>query len=320
MTREIFDYSKSNPNDYEYYGFHIKNGRYHIDTKRLKKLHCDGCFPEELFTTPRNTHYFVPKHKNYSDYAINIMREQLNRLSSDWNTEYKTVINKITTPKEIQDNVRLEEIAYTSSPDDLDDIEFDALLAGIRREAKYDKVIKSIHLQYLQKIFTEFFRTILLVIKDRGYENTIDFTYKYFFQHVQSKYNAEAKRANPLYRLPHYKYFDVLNKIDNFLKHNTVMAYNSLANNAFEKDEKLKKFQSKFVYSEKEAGHPYENGMYAGSWVKIKPSFVDEMLNNLQEFANEFCKLMYDEDSKEAYWNSDESLVKILRDNFFDFM
>ena len=79
------------------------------------------------------------------------MREQLNRLSSDWNTEYKTVINKITTPKEVQDNVRLEEIAYTSSPDDLDDIEFDALMAGIRREAKYDEVIKSIHLQYLQK-------------------------------------------------------------------------------------------------------------------------------------------------------------------------
>lgn len=38
MTREIFDYSKSNPNDYEYYGFHIKNGRYHIDTKRLKNF------------------------------------------------------------------------------------------------------------------------------------------------------------------------------------------------------------------------------------------------------------------------------------------
>ena len=320
MTKEIFDYSKSNPNDYEYYGFHLKNGRYHIDTKRLKKLRCDGCFPEELFSTPRNTHYFVPKHKNYADYAINIMREQLNRLTSDWNTEYKAVINKITTPKEVMDQVRTNEIAYTTDVDDLDDINFEALRAGIRREAKYDEVIKSIHLQYLQKIFTEFFRTILLVIKDRGYENTIDFTYKYFFQHVQSKFNAETKRANPLYRLPHYKYFDVLNKIDNFLKHNTVMAYNSLANNAFEKDEKLKKFQSKFVYSEKEAGHPYENGMYAGSWVKIKPTFVDEMLNNLQEFANEFCKLMYDEDSKEAYWNSDESLVKILRDNFFDFM
>ena len=45
-----------------------------------------------------------------------------------------------------------------------------------------------------------------------------------------------------------------------------------------------------------------------------------EMLNNLQEFAKEFCKLMYDEDANEAYWNSDESLVIILRDNFYDFM
>lgn len=318
MTREIFDYSKSNPNDYEYYGFHLKNGRYHIDTKRLKKLHCDGCFPEELFTTPRNTHYFVPKHKNYSDYAINIMREQLNRLSSDWNTEYKTVINKITTPKEVQNNVRLEEIAYTSSPDDLDDIEFDALLAGIRREAKYDQVIKSIHLQYLQKIFTEFFRTILLVIKDRGYTNTIDFTYKSFFFYVQNRFNAETKKANPLYKLPHYRYFDILNKIDNFLKHNTVMSYNALANNPFEKDEKMKKFQASFVYTNKEAGFEYENGMYAGDWLKIGPSFVDETLTNLQEFANEFCELMYEEKAGEAYWNSDESLLKILRDNFYD--
>ena len=145
MARELFDYSKSNPRDYEYYGFHLKNGRYHIDTRRLKILHCDGLFPETLFTTPRNTHYFVPKHKNYSDYAINIMREQLNRLTSDWNTEYKIVISKITTPKEVQENVRLEGIAYTSSPDDLDDIEFDALMVGIRREAKYDEILEDGH-------------------------------------------------------------------------------------------------------------------------------------------------------------------------------
>jgi len=285
MTREIFDYSKISPNDFEYYGFHLKNGRYHIDTKRLKKLHCDGCFPQELFTAPRNTHYFVPKHKNYADYAINVLMEQLNKLTSDWNTEYKAVISKITTPKEVIDQTRVNEIAFTSSADDLDDINFEAFRAGIRREVKYDEVIKSIH-----------------------------------FQYVQGKFNAETKRANPLYSLPHYKWFDVLNKIDNFLKHNTVMAYIALANNPFEKDDKLKKFQSKFVYSKKEAGHPYENGMYAGNWVKIKPSFVDEMLVNLREFAKEFCKLVYEEDIDEAHWNSDESLLKILRDNYYDFM
>ncbi|MDD7715784.1 MAG: hypothetical protein PUJ84_07810, partial [Mollicutes bacterium] len=206
MARENFDYSKCNSNDYEYYGFHLKNGRYHIDTKRLKKLHLECFFPKELFTTPRNTHYFIPKHKNRSDYAINILKDQLNMLTKDWNEEYKTVISKITTPKEVQDNVRLQEIAHTSCSDDYDEIELDAYLEGMRRERKYNKVIKSIHLQYLQKIFTEFFRAVLLVIKDRGYENNMDFSFKYLFQYIQKELKVAVDKANPIYSLPHYKY------------------------------------------------------------------------------------------------------------------
>ncbi len=320
MTRELFDYDKVSPSDYAYYGFHLKDGRYHIDTKRLKLLHCDGCFPEALFTTPRNTHYFIPRYKNRSNYAVNVLRDQINRLTKDWNLEYKEAINNLTTPEEVRESVRVNEIAHTSSADDFEDIEFNALLAGAKRQKKYGEVIKSIHLQYLQKIFTELFRTILLVIKERGYTNTQDFTYKSFFFHVQERFNGETKRANPLYKLPHYRYFDVLNKIDNFLKHNTLNAYNALANNPFEKDEKLKKFQSKFVYSYREVGFEYENGMYAGNWLKIGPEFVDETLNNLFEFVKEFCEMMYGEDPDEAYWNSDESLLKILKDNFFNLM
>ena len=153
MAREVFDYSKTNINSYEYYGFHLKKGRYHIDTKRLKKLNYDGSFPQALFTTPRNTHYFIPKHKKHTDYAINILRDQLNRLSKDWNVEYKTVINKILTPKEEVDRTRLDGIMYSSSPDDLDEIEYDSMMAGIKREKEYYNVVKSIHLQYLQKTF-----------------------------------------------------------------------------------------------------------------------------------------------------------------------
>lgn len=318
MARENFDYSKCNSNDYEYYGFHLKNGRYHIDTKRLKKLHLESLFSKDLFTAPRNTHYFIPKHKNRSDYAINILKDQLNTLTKDWNEEYKTVISKITTPKEVQDNVRLQEIAYTSCSDDCDEIEMDAFMEGMRREKKYGEVIKSIHLQYLQKIFTEFFRAVLLVIKDRGYENNIDFSFKYLLQYIQKELKVAVDKANPIYSLPHYKYFDILNKIDNFLKHNSVMAYNSLANNPREKDEDLKRFQASFVCSEQEMGHPYENGMYAGDWLKIGPSFVDEILDNLLELSKEFCKLLYDEDDYEACWNSDESLLENLKDYFID--
>ena len=270
-----------------------------------------------MFTAPRNTHYFEPKYKKHSDYAVNVLIEQLNRLSTDWNEEYKTVIDKIITPEEINARTRLNSLMYTSSADDLDEIDVEATFAGIMRGPKYNEVIKSIHLQYLQKIFSEFFRAILIVIKSRGYEDKDDFSFKSLIKYVQGKFNFETKSANPLYKLPHYKWFESLNKIDNFLKHNTVAAYNALANNAFEKDEEMKKFLSNFVYSFKETGTKYENGMYAGNWLKIDNKFVDKILNNLKEFSKEFCKLIYGENFDEALWNSDEGLVGILKEYFF---
>ena len=154
---------------------------------------------------------------------------------------------------------------------------------------------------------------MLLTIKDRGYENSEDFSFEKLCVYVQNKFNVENKKANPLFKLPHYRYFDVLNKIDNFLKHNTVKSYNALANNPFEKDEDLKDFQSGFVFTKEETKIKYENGMYAGDWLKIGPEFVNDTLNNLREFSKEFCKLMYNENSAEASWNSDENLINILR-------
>ena len=319
MTKEIFDYEKCGPSDCTYYGFHLKDGRYHIDTKRLKKIHCDASFPEALFTAPRNTHYFVPRYKYRSNYAVNVLRDQIARLTKDWNIEYKAAINNLVTPEEVRDNVRVNEIAHTSSADDLEDIEVNTFIAGAKRAAKYGEVIKSIHLQYLQKVFTEFFRTILLVIKERGYTDNEDFTFGKFMYYCNKQVNGEAKKVNPIYSLPHYKYFDVLNKIDNFLKHNTVMAYNALANNPRESNYAMKKFQAQFVYSKSETHIEYENGMYAGNWLKIDPKFVDEILIHLNEFGKELCELLYEEDPDDAIWNSDEALLKILKDKYLDF-
>lgn len=320
MAKELFNYSGVGSTEYSYYGFHLKNGRYHIDTKRLTKLGIKGSFPEGLFSSPRNTHYFVPKHKYINDYAVSCLRECLNQLSSDWNNEYKQVISKITTPKEVFEQTRTTEMMFSSSPgDDMEEIDFAALMASIRRGKKYEEVIKSIHLQYLQKMFTEFFRALYLVIKDRGFENKNDFSFKELLFYVQDYFKVRKKRENPLYRLPHYKYLDVLNKIDNFLKHNSRLAYLMLADNPYEQDMDLKAFQAGFVVSDQEARSPYETGMYAGNWLKIGPSFVGETISNLQEFSKEFCKMMYDEDADESFWNSDEALLRILKDSFFSF-
>ena len=312
MAKEIFDYSKSTLSSFEYYGFHLKDGRYHIDTKRLIKLGYKWCFPKALFETPRNTHYFIPKYKYRHGWAINRLLDCVNELENDWNSEYKHVLNKIKTPEEVMEEDRLNELAFSSSSDDLDEINENATLAGIERMGKYNQVIKSIHLQYLQKIFVEFFRALLLVISKRGYSNDKDFTYKVFLEYVMERFKVEREKANPIYGLKHYKWFDVLNKIDNFIKHNTVSSYNSLANNAFEGEE-LKQFYSNFVYGPEEVKREYANGMYAGNWLKISDNLVDVMLKNIRAFAIELCELLYKEDADEAEWNSEEFLKERLK-------
>lgn len=319
MTKQLFDYSKYGPRDYTYYGFHLKNGRYHIDTKRLNKLGYSGYFPDELFSTPRNTHYFIPKHKSEADYAINLLIEMVNRLSSLWNTEYKDAINGLKTPAQVKEEVRTGMLMYSSSPkNDMDDINLQSFMAGIHREGEYNDVIRSIHLQYLQKMFTEYFRTILLVIKERGYKNDYNFEYYDFCEYVQEQTNISTPELNPLFKLPHFKYFDLLAKINNFLKHNTRKSYKSLANNSKEKDLEHKRFLSSFIVGEKEAKTKYENGMYAGYWLKIDSTFVDEMLKDLYEFSVELCGLLYNETVSEASWNSDDYLVRVLREEIID--
>ena len=321
MTKQLFDYSKYGPRDYTYYGFHLKNGRYHIDTKRLKKLGYAGSFPEGLFTKSRNTHYFIPKHKSAGEYAVNLLLEMVNKLSLDWNTEYKDAIKGLKTPKQVQEETRTGMLMFSSSPkDDMDEIDYQSLMAGIRRENKYDDVIRSIHLQYVQKMFAEYFRAILIVLKDRGYNDDYDFDFYRFCEYVQEKTNTSSPELNPLFKLSNYKYFDLLSKINNFLKHNTKKAYKALANNSKEKDVEHKRFLASYVVGPKETDMKYENGTYAGYWLKIDSTFVDEMLTNLREFSIELCELLYGENASEASWNYDDYLVTILRDEIIDFM
>lgn len=311
MGKQHFDYSKTNSFQKAYYGFHFTHGRLHIDTKRLKKLGFAEVFPRELFTAPRNVHYFVPKYKNKNEYPVNILKSCIKNLKKLRYEEYLFVITKLKTPSEVYENSRIEQLSMTSCSDDYDEIEISARLDGFLREKKYYEVIKSISLQFLQRIFIEYFRSLLLVIKERGHENKNDFSYKDLIIYVSQKIR-HPKKVNPLFTLENYKYLEALNKIDNFLKHNTILSYLQLADNPNEKDPEIKEFLSTFVYTKEEKGISYENGMYSGDWLKLKEKFIEDILDKLELFSEEFCVLLYHENLDEAKWNSDESLIDIL--------
>lgn len=313
MCKQRFNYKKEGLNEYQYAGFHLKDGKNHIDTKRLIKLGYKDKFPESLFSKPRNTHYFIPKYKTRYEYAVNRLIDTVDNLTTDWNVDYKDAIGGLKTPKQAQDEEYLNIISGTTSSEDIDVASFNSIMAGVKRSYKYTEVVASIHYQYIQKMFIDFFRSIMLVLKDKGFAIEDDFDYKDLIQYAQKQLGT-ANDINPFLSLPHFKYFDLLRCINNFLKHNTIRAYRSLAESGDKYiDDEQKHFLSLHVLKEKEVRRKYETGMYAGSWLRLKPSYVDDTLNNLREFSKELCQLLYNEDANEASWNYDDYLVEQLK-------
>ena len=137
---------------------HPKLGRIHIDTKRYKqtceKIRITDFLPEGMFAN-RHTPYFIPTKINRYDYAINIFKDLINELREDWFQEYKPVLAKIKTPQEVSESIRLNEMMFTSNPDDLDEIGIDAMFGGICRARKYNEIINSLYCQFISKICTE---------------------------------------------------------------------------------------------------------------------------------------------------------------------
>ncbi len=309
MSVQRFNYKKDNLSVYESYGFHMKNGINHIDTKRLIKLGLKQEFPKELFSSPRNKHYFIPDKKNIMDYAVNNLIRTLNILQTDWNTEYKEAIGRIKTPEQVGEKARLDYLSGTCSKDDNENAEIQVTISQIKRIPKYSQVIRSIHLQYLQKVFIEYSRVLLSVISERGYDK--DFFDNKCFRKYVGDHAIRQNDTKPLLRLAHYKHYDLLRCMDNFLKHNSAEAYKNIAESGDDYlDKEHKDFLASYVETKR---YKYKSGMYAGDWLKIDETFVNETINNLREFSKELCNLLYEEDADEASWNSDEYLKLCLK-------
>ncbi len=299
---ERFDYSKiESKDDLKYWGIHPKNGRLHIDTKRYKlaseEVGITEYLPEGLFKN-RSTPYFVPTHVKRHDYKVNIFKDLINGLKEDWFGEYKEVFKLIKTPSQVQQDVRLNEMMFTSSADDLDSIDETAFFAMIRRSSKYSEIINSLYHQFLQKVCIEVNRYMLIVVNELGYKSK-DFDMASFYKFSDGL--IKDKSQSKIETFPKYNAFKMLNMINNFLKHNSVEAY-----------EKLKKSFPKNVRSIENgnADSNYVNGMYAGDWIVIKENYIDEIFDKLIIFFSEYCRRILKENIEESDWNYDDYFRK----------
>ena len=314
MRKEVFDYYKEGISDKDilFYGFHRHKGKISIDTKRLKKMiEAEGCSVSDYFeyddfiTTPRNTHYFVPKKCRRSDYCVNVLVDKLRVLMSDWKNEYLPMIGTIKTPQEVEQETILSKIAYTSNMDDYDEISVSAAINKAYRASKYEELIQSIMVQYIQRVHAEYLRTMFYILKKHGYKNDEDLGgFNDVNRFVQRKFSEEYGKANPIFKLKHHRYFLLISLLSNFTKHNSLKSYNDLYNNSFERNPEVKKFLKSFVYGDK--NNKFPNGAYATKWVNLAFERVEEIINGLIEFSYEFCELCFDESPYDSIRNYDQ--------------
>jgi len=273
-----FDYSKvESKSDFQYWGIHPNRGRLHIDTKRYK-LACEyegmcDHMPDGMFRN-RPTPYLIPKHKTRYNYKYNIFRDLIVGLKEDWQNEYKPFFKQVRTPDQVYEQTRLTRMQFTSCSDDYDDIDLTARLDSFRRINKYEEILNSLYFQFIQKICVEINRYVLIVCRELGYKGK-DFGLPTFYSFSDGL--AKDAQKPKVKSFKEYHSFNRLNKINNFLKHNTLTAY-----------ETLKKFYPKnAVESEK---MNYENGMYAGYWIKLDANYIDELFDKLLIFFGDWCK------------------------------
>lgn len=301
-----FDYSKydSEPGwdspcleEREYWGIHKINDRLVIDFERYKKtckqVGIDEFIPEKLKKS--NIKFFTPTKQKKHDYCFNTVNDLLNEFENNWKYEFKPIFEKIKTPNEVYESNRLDAIAHTSCSDDFDEIDVEARLASIRRMHKYDEVIRELYAQFISKLATEVDRIMFVIAEKRGYKMK-DFTFDNFEDFSKRLIEYDQIKIE-IKDLDEYDSFNMLRKINNFLKHNSVTAY-----------EKLKKYYPDVVASveNKTSNIPYENAMFAADWLIIPHDYIEDTIEKLRKFFKSYCQKFIKENVDDANWDNDD--------------
>ena len=284
----------------EFWGLYEIDDRIQIDVVRYitacKSVGLTEFIPEQLPNKEDN--FFLPKRIHRHDYAINIFNDLINQFASDWELEFKPILGKIKTPKDVYNETRCHELMFTSCADDIDDIETNAWLKSYNRQLKYNQIIQSLYCQFIMKLATEVDRFTQLALKTVGY-NDIDFSFNRFLDFIKTIQRNNNEYVE-LKDLKGFNAYNMLHKINNFLKHNTISAYQDLELHFPNNVKSIKNNTARCKY---------ENGMFAGDWIIIKENYIDNLIKKLRVFFEQFCSLILKEDINDAKWNYDDYFI-----------
>lgn len=288
----VKDYSKldNSGTNLDYYGVLMKNGRARIDTKRYKKFFA---LPNPKIER-RKTIYYLPSKIHRGEYLCNRFSDALLSLKNLWIQEFSKAIKAIKTPKQSEGDARTANLM--DGVLDYDEACMIGIMSGLERSGEYRFVIKSIYAQFFQQMMSRIDALCLKIATENGYQER-KFSREQFDIFIQGKQKKDAKSFRDF---EFYSVYDKAYRSWNFLKHNSIKAY-----------DQLKTKFPEFVYDPE---NRYQNGDAAISVLKIDEGFILKTLDELHLFFDELCKKAFDEDADDAKWDYDDYFVQQAKD------
>ena len=287
-----------NIEDTRYWGlFHCGGEKVKIDPIRFQKTtyHHFTCEQLKLINN-RKTHYFYPKKYRYIDYNCNIFIEEINDINSYWTKQFlpliNDAINKINKPQQVCPGDYYNLQCGISGPGAA---QAWANWANMCRTNEYREQCYVV----LFSLYAEFFhfmasRIEAILVKVLNNNNALDdrFNRNIFYATAIGKEKA-------IQELVHFKYFDKLYCIWNFIKHNSTSTYKTLNDRYPE------------VIYQKEK---YSQGELAIYFIQFSEQLITDIINGCGEFFKEYCELVFNENYKEGQWNYADYFTRIVND------
>lgn len=277
-------------NQFDFYGLFLKDDRVKVDTKRYKKF----------FTLPNNkieirhSVYYLPTKIHRSDYKCNWFRDLFAEYKKLWFSEYKSFIDSIKTPKQVEDNARVANLA--DGVLDYDEANMKAMVSGFRRQNEYKTIIKSLYAQFFHQLMSSVDALCLRMLTACGYKEE-DYTKKQFDIFIQGLQGEDAKSFR---EYKNYPLYDRAFTVWNFLKHNSLRSYKI-----------LKQWYPKMVWDPEEQ---YQNGQSALTVTKLDEKFILDCLDNMHLFFDELCERTFKENAEDAQWDYDDYFYNVVKD------
>ncbi|MCR5112625.1 MAG: hypothetical protein K6A63_01670 [Acholeplasmatales bacterium] len=285
----------------EYWGLHMIENMIEVDVDRYlvacKSLGQSSLLCDSLASNYKGKFIMLPK---VSSYHCLYLKGEIKKLQNDWFDEYKPAFNKIKNPTDVGEDYRFNAVQGIVCMEDCDEINTEATLAAIKRIPDYRRLLNELYCMFINRVCVEFDRIILTTISKVGY-NSDNFD--------MGKLEEFVKKKLPFEALTNYDDIRLLHRINNFLKHNSVSAYNTLKENHRNyvrcKDNDTAKIE-------------YQNGMYALYWIILDEDYIESVFTKLIDFCDDFCHKYLNEDVANAYWMNEEYFTNKIEEMIHD--